>query len=1193
MSKSGDSLDSTRERDRQRELQDTRQFVEESRSTARAEKHCVVREIVLEPLPHVSELEVTPDIAYSDDSVRTITPPYLRRFALPQGTLIDRNVTRGRGTAAASERFLENVTTDPTKKALEDQEGEGYDPSFTHSPLRPGDESPVTVEGSTEVPPGDSEVEGATGVSSTVPPFLPSGLFEPLKIPHVSSDQSLPLIPWRRSKPDLATDLATAARLRRKTAGDRTETEKTEKPVPWKYSARNFPSAYPAGIVSSVQVSGIHPLGPSVSVTESGSVKTATTDVIQTPITVTTPYRQKDAQSDITTPSSTVDSPDKGEGLPEFLTRPSPFPTRPPSSRESSPEPIEQPPVPVTSVPLLPKSLEAEGLEFLEEEFPSQYSESSDVGKVIDQLAKLTLEGRKKAEPEDQGELIEQTLEETRTIERLIFELSELCRRESEGDESRDQEQSTAEESQVDAGESSETSLKKPVSRQRELETLQIPHTERVLLLKLQDTNQKLCRVTQSWKESNRQVAYLNNQNKKLVTEIENKDKYFDEISHKNILEFERHEQELRKANLVQFHKLNTLEVEKARAKQAFDKVNEEKVHLSDLARDLQQKLDKVLSTKDKEVRDLHKVIEEQEEKLADHQRLRESLHIELGEVLDKQIQLNDQLMVVTAERESLKQELETLNANLGIDSHGPKLPSAIIRRRLSSTVNPQADHDIGLSGPVTNGWSPIVSDSTAKGARKVGFSDSPDDIIDSLRLGLGEVILDDIWDTTSVSKKATVTKKSAAEKPYEDLEVPVFQKTVVDPFQDYQLPGQLTHWDVFDPSQVVISETDGANVAQGSDQQGDSDQPEVVESDRRVGSLYREHLLETTQGASAHFLHSTRPEDEDPENPPEDANMPGRLDLMTKLTKPEPFFGKEYESGREWLRRFDSYCISGGFDPHRINPGTDVDSVFRAGMISLLNGAAAVWLDSLPPENRNSYRTLREAFEKRWVLPYLTGTRLSEETRLASRVMTDNDTVESIYQELAAQCHKMGKGERDLMIHFVRSLRPDIQDRVVTGCPKDMMSAYQMAQAAEARLRVYPSAPSLTALVEQNPHLAAIQKDISDLKTRQEELKQDRNRPVCGYCQKYGHSQADCRTYKRDREQMNQKPVQQKQKPQQSSKSFDGICFHCGQKGHMRRDCPNPRKSGGNKDQSKTIEDLKKRLKELESKQKQSEDPK
>ncbi len=76
-----------------------------------------------------------------------------------------------------------------------------------------------------------------------------------------------------------------------------------------------------------------------------------------------------------------------------------------------------------------------------------------------------------------------------------------------------------------------------------------------------------------------------------------------------------------------------------------------------------------------------------------------------------------------------------------------------------------------------------------------------------------------------------------------------------------------------------------------------------------------------------------------------------------------------------------------------------------------------------------------------------------------------------------------MGKGEQDPMIHFVQGLRLDIQDRVVIGCPKDMMIAYQMAQAAKTRLSIMPLALSLTAIVEQNPHLVALQKSIFDLK--------------------------------------------------------------------------------------------------------------
>ena len=66
----------------------------------------------------------------------------------------------------------------------------------------------------------------------------------------------------------------------------------------------------------------------------------------------------------------------------------------------------------------------------------------------------------------------------------------------------------------------------------------------------------------------------------------------------------------------------------------------------------------------------------------------------ELKDLVEKQIQLNKQLLTVTRERDIVKQELEALRDNLDVEALRSRIPGAAIRRRLSSTVDPQADHE-------------------------------------------------------------------------------------------------------------------------------------------------------------------------------------------------------------------------------------------------------------------------------------------------------------------------------------------------------------------------------------------------------------------------------------------------------------------------------------------------------------------
>ena len=88
--------------------------------------------------------------------------------------------------------------------------------------------------------------------------------------------------------------------------------------------------------------------------------------------------------------------------------------------------------------------------------------------------------------------------------------------------------------------------MKRPVSERQDSEASQLSHTERLLLSKLQETNQRLCKVTHLWNKTKRQATYLDNQYGRALAEIDQKDKYFETVSKGNIEGFQRREQELK-----------------------------------------------------------------------------------------------------------------------------------------------------------------------------------------------------------------------------------------------------------------------------------------------------------------------------------------------------------------------------------------------------------------------------------------------------------------------------------------------------------------------------------------------------------------------------------------------------------------------------------------------------------------------
>ncbi len=209
----------------------------------------------------------------------------------------------------------------------------------------------------------------------------------------------------------------------------------------------------------------------------------------------------------------------------------------------------------------------------------------------------------------------------------------------------------------------------------------------------------------------------------------------------------------------------------------------------------------------------------------------------------------------------------------------------------------------------------------------------------------------------------------------------------------------------------------------------------------------------------------------------------------------------------------------SGGVDPKSIVAGTSADTQFVSTMVNMLEGAAGVWLDSLPLEVLQSYQLFCEAFQQHYVYPHMMGTRSAEETQTANCVMGPTETVETLYQDRAHMCHRMGKNEQDLLYAFVRELKPELQDRLLLGNPKSMESALELARMAETRLGAStgltqgPPTP-LTAMMNQNPKMNALQDAVEELKADKKAKEQAAN-VICDFCKRVGHSQVDCCTYK------------------------------------------------------------------------------
>ncbi len=669
----------------------------------------------------MTEIDITPSLIVEEASERTLTPPYMRRYALPVGTRIDRNVTFKRGTAAAKERYPLSFTTDPQGNLLSVGD-EGYGPNFGHSPLKPTEAPPTFGEGVSAPPHIEITGADATGqpeqVSESIPTYISTGIFHPSRAP-LQRELSLPIFPVEQSEIS-GVSLDTGERWR--SASIHTEAEKGEKSKPWRFSAHNFPPLEPqtgAGQVTGSKASGGHIASTSASGELQGIIPLPPVESIGIQVSET-PAKGVEAAVSLPGYIPKRSTPEWCPPLP--LDPPPPLPKQPPPPRD-----LPDPYLDDTEEYFVPEEEEEE------EDLQSQHSEGQDVGDLRELLDKLTI--GEEPEPEDHEALIKQTLEESKNVDKVLEEISEYRQRFVKSGID-DPEESVK-------SELSETAVKKP---EAEAKGIVVSHQERVLLSKLHATNQKLCKVTQLWKESKVEAAYLSQQNNRLEGELVQRDEYFETVSKGNIQDRYQSEQELKGTITRQLQQINALNAEKIRLEQVCNKERKDKVDWSDLAKELKAKIARVTEAGIKNTAELQEIAHTQEERIATQEQQKIELNTELQELLEKHIELREQLTFETIQREQVEREFNTLLASIEKDSKKPLQKSESdgteIRQRLSSTVNPQAEQASVFEEALGGRISPIPHDQVTR--KRVGFESEPVDIIDALGLGLGETILSD-----------------------------------------------------------------------------------------------------------------------------------------------------------------------------------------------------------------------------------------------------------------------------------------------------------------------------------------------------------------------------------------------------------------------------------------------------------------
>ena len=146
------------------------------------------------------------------------------------------------------------------------------------------------------------------------------------------------------------------------------------------------------------------------------------------------------------------------------------------------------------------------------------------------------------------------------------------------------------------------------------------------------------------------------------------------------------------------------------------------------------------------------------------------------------------------------------------------------------------------------------------------------------------------------------------------------------------------------------------------------------------------------------------------------------------RLTLPE-FNGQSGETAQVWYQRFNLLST-------RYN-WTDQEKVIQLGFHCV--ATAGTWFATLPPATRNGWNLLRPAFEAMFLN---TEPPLVTESKLQSRVLQPNESIDSYYSSILSLGAALGRQPDNLATNFLNGLPESYRD-FVAGTDNHVISNY------------------------------------------------------------------------------------------------------------------------------------------------------